>query len=109
MLILDLRDHAFAKAPYLLAGSDEAREALPDAVKAEAQRPLVGKAEAHGVIDPDVIWACTNCAACVNERPVDIEHIDHITSMRRHQVLIESEVPPQPSGMLQNLEDKGDP
>ncbi len=71
MLILDLRDHAFAKAPYLLAGSDEAREALPDAVKAEAQRPLVGKAEAHGVIDPDVIWSCTNCGACVNECPVE--------------------------------------
>jgi Fe-S oxidoreductase len=109
MLILDLRDHAFAKAPYLLAGSDEAREALPDAVKAEAQRPLVGKAEAHGVIDPDVIWSCTNCGACVNECPVDIEHIDHITSMRRYQVLIESEFPTEASGMLKNLENKGDP
>src|SRR5947209_12848215 len=41
-VILDLRDHAFAKAPYLLAASDEEREALPDAVKAEAERPLVG-------------------------------------------------------------------
>ena len=109
MLILDLRDHAFAKAPYLLAGSDEGREALPDAVKAEAQRPLVGKAEAHGVIDPDVIWSCTNCGACVNECPVDIEHIDHITAMRRYQVLIESEFPTEASGMLKNLENKGDP
>ena len=41
-VILDLRDHAFAKAPYLLAASDEEREKLPDAVKAEAERPLVG-------------------------------------------------------------------
>ena len=41
-LILDLRDHALAKAPYLLAASDEDREKLPDAVKAEAERPLVG-------------------------------------------------------------------
>jgi Fe-S oxidoreductase len=109
MLILDLRDHAFAKAPYLLAGSDEAREALPDGVQAEAQRPLVGKAEASGVIDPDVIWSCTNCGACVNECPVDIEHIDHITGMRRYQVLIESEFPTEASGMLKNLENKGDP
>jgi Fe-S oxidoreductase len=109
MLILDLRDHAFAKAPYLLAGSDEARERLPDAVKAEAQRPIVGTAEASGVIDPDVLWSCTNCGACVQECPVDIEHIDHITGMRRHQVLIESEFPPEASGMLKNLENKGDP
>jgi Fe-S oxidoreductase len=109
MLILDLRDHAFAKAPYLLAGSQEARDQLPDAVKHEAQRPLVGTAERNGVIDPDVLWSCTNCGACVQECPVDIEHIDHIAGMRRHQVLIESEFPPEASGMLKNLENKGDP
>ena len=109
LLILDLRDHAFAKAPYLLAGSDEAREKLPDQVKAEAERPLVGGEAAHGVIDPDVIWSCTNCGACVEECPVDIEHIDHITGMRRHQVLIESAFPTEASSMLKNLENKGDP
>jgi Fe-S oxidoreductase len=109
MLILDLRDHAFAKAPYLLAASDEARAALPESVQKEAQRPLVGTAEANGVIDPDVIWSCTNCGACVNECPVDIEHIDHIAGMRRYQVLIESEFPSEASGMLKNLENKGDP
>jgi heterodisulfide reductase subunit C len=108
-VILDLRDHALAKAPYLLAGSDEAREALPDAVKFEAGRPLVGGADEHGVIDPEALWACTNCGACVEECPVDIEHIDHIGGMRRHQVLIESAFPAEASGMLKNLENKGDP
>ncbi len=109
MVILDLRDHALAKAPWLLAGSDEAREALPEQVKAEAARPLVGTEADHGVIDPDVIWSCTNCGACVNECPVDIEHIDHIDGMRRHQVLIESAFPVEAAGMLKNLENKGDP
>src|SRR5882757_1360265 len=108
-VILDLRDHALAKAPYLLAPDDEAREKLPDAVKFEAGRPLVGTADEHGVIDPDVIWSCTNCGACVEECPVDIEHIDHIDGMRRHQVLIESAFPQEASGMLKNLENKGDP
>ena len=108
-VILDLRDHALAKAPYLLAGSDAAREALPDAVKFEAGRPLVGTSGEHGVIDPEVIWACTNCGACVEECPVDIEHIDHIDGMRRHQVLIESAFPAEAAGMLKNLENKGDP
>jgi Fe-S oxidoreductase len=106
-VILDLRDHAFAKAPYLLASSDEEREKLPDAVKKEAERPLVGKD--GGVIDPDVIWSCTNCGACVEECPVDIEHIDHIDGMRRYQVLIESAFPVEAAGMLKNLENKGDP
>ena len=108
-VIMDLRDHALAKAPYLLAASDEEREKLPEAVKAEAERPLVGSAKDNGVIDPDVLWSCTNCGACVEECPVDIEHIDHIDGMRRHQVLIESAFPVEAAGMLKNLENKGDP
>ena len=47
-LILDLRDHAFAKAPYLLA-SEEDRATLPATVLAEAGRPLVGTKEQNGV------------------------------------------------------------
>jgi Fe-S oxidoreductase len=109
MIILELRDHAFAKAPYLLASSDEARAALPDAVKAEAERPIIGDADAHGVIHPDELWSCTNCGACVEECPVDIEHIDHITGMRRYQVLVESAFPTEAATMLKNLENKGDP
>jgi Fe-S oxidoreductase len=109
LLILELRDHAFAKAPYLLAGSDEAREGLSDAVKAEAERPLVGGSDVNGVIDPDVLWSCTNCGACVEECPVDIEHLDHISGMRRNQVLIESAFPTEAGSMLRNLENKGNP
>ena len=76
---------------------------------AEAERPLVGAGSEHGVIDPEVIWACTNCGACVNECPVDIEHIDHINGMRRHQVLVESAFPAEATTMLNNLERRGNP
>src|SRR5271165_2379461 len=107
-VIMDLRDHALAKAPYLLASAEE-REKLPADVLAEAGRPLVGGQDVQGVIDPDVLWSCTNCGACVEECPVDIEHIDHIDGMRRHQVLIESAFPVEAAGMLKNLENKGDP
>ena len=58
---------------------------------------------------PDELWSCTNCGACVEECPVDIEHIDHITGMRRHQVLVESAFPTEAGTMLRNLENKGDP
>jgi Fe-S oxidoreductase len=107
-VILDLRDHAFAKAPYLLATESE-REHLPADVLAEAARPLVGGADVNGVIDPDVLWSCTNCGACVEECPVDIEHIDHIDGMRRHQVLVESAFPTEATTMLNNLERRGNP
>jgi len=82
-------------------------EKLTDAQKAEAERPLVGKD--GGVIDPDVIWSCTNCGACVEECPVDIEHVDHIVDMRRYQVMMESEFPSELSTLFKNLETKGNP
>jgi Fe-S oxidoreductase len=104
-VILDLRDHAFATAPYILASESE-RENLPQDVLALAAKPLVGE---DGVISPDVLWSCTNCGACVQECPVDIEHIDHIDGMRRHQVLVESAFPTEAQTMLRNLENRGNP
>ena len=107
-VILDLRDHAFAKAPYLLAAREE-RVTLAPGILELAQRPLVGGEDVNGVIDPEVIWSCTNCGACVEECPADIEHIDHINGMRRHQVLAESAFPAEATAMLNNLERRGNP
>jgi Fe-S oxidoreductase len=120
LLIMSLRDHAHAKAPYLLAGggktmegeekaSEEQLKDVPQSALAEAERPLIGTAEEGGVIDPDVLWSCTTCGACVEQCPVDIEHIDHIVDMRRYQVMIESSFPSEAGTMLKNLEKKGNP
>jgi Fe-S oxidoreductase len=56
-----------------------------------------------------VLWSCTTCGACVEQCPVDIEHVDHIIDMRRYQVLIESEFPSELAGLFKNLENKGNP
>jgi ferredoxin len=70
LVIMDLREHAYAKAPYLRA-AEAARGELPDATQIEAARPLVGPIEVQdgiaGVIDPDVLWSCTTCGACVQQ------------------------------------------
>jgi Fe-S oxidoreductase len=109
LLIMNLRDHALAKAPSLLAASEQARAALPDEQRAAAELPLVGTDGTDGVIDPDVLWSCTTCGACVEECPVDIEHVDHIVDMRRHQVLVEGQFPESANPLLRNLEHAGDP
>jgi Fe-S oxidoreductase len=116
MLIMGLRDHAFAKAPYLLADSDEERANLSAEVIAEAERALVGETEGDAwhptggaVIDPDVLWSCVNCGACVEQCPVDIEHVDHIDDMRRYQVLVESNFPTELNNIFKGLERKGNP
>jgi Fe-S oxidoreductase len=116
LLIMELRDHAFAKAPYILADSDDARAKLPAATLAEAERALVGPTEGDpsqpsggAVIDPDVLWSCVSCGACVEQCPVDIEHVDHIMDMRRYQVLVESNFPSELNNIFKGLERKGNP
>ena len=86
LLIMAMRDHAMSKV-----------------VENEA---IVGE---NAPISLDVLWSCTTCGACVNECPVDIEHIDHIVNMRRFQVLVESEFPSELGGTFRNLENTGNP
>ncbi len=62
-----------------------------------------------GVITEEVLWACTTCGACVEQCPVDIEHVDAIIDMRRYEVLIESRFPSEAGLMLRNVENRGDP
>ncbi|MGH3708771.1 MAG: (Fe-S)-binding protein [Pseudonocardiaceae bacterium] len=128
LVIMDLRDHLFAKAPYLIGDQQIPEDVDVLALAADnghvpesgfgrvsgsgpeqAARPLVGTAEVGGVIDPDVLWSCTTCGACVEQCPVDIEHVDHIVDMRRYQVLIESEFPTELGTLFRNLENKGNP
>ena len=137
LVIMDLRDHLFAKAPYLLAANGDRPEAtkavtgieedarpitathkhvpesgfgrVPGSGPEQAERPLVGTLAEGGVIDPDVLWACTTCGACVEQCPVDIEHVDHIMDLRRYQVLIESAFPSEAGTMIRNLENQGNP
>ncbi len=115
MLIMNLRDHALAKTPYLLA-DEAARANLPAAVLTEAERPLVGateglawEPEGGAIIDTDVLWSCVTCGACVNQCPVDIEHVDHIIDMRRYQVLVESNFPAELNQLFKGMENKGNP
>jgi Fe-S oxidoreductase len=91
LLIMAMRDHALAKV-----GSED------------AQTKIVGNAH-ENAISLDVLWSCTTCGACVEECPVDIEHVDHIVNMRRFQVLVESEFPTELGNTFRNLEKAGNP
>ena len=92
LLIMAMRDHALAKLP-----ADKPIETK-----------IVGNAH-ENAISLDVLWSCTTCGACVEECPVDIEHVDHIVNMRRFQVLVESEFPTELGNTFRNLEKAGNP
>jgi len=93
LLIMGLRDNMFASADRLLSASRDGDVAT-----------LVPT-----VIDPDALWSCTTCGSCVEQCPVDIEHVDTIIDMRRYEVLMESRFPSEAALLLRNLENQGDP
>ncbi|MEZ5118152.1 MAG: (Fe-S)-binding protein [Candidatus Nanopelagicales bacterium] len=137
LMIMDLRDHLFAAAPYVMATADnrppmgevdeDVLATMPERVQEEVARPLVGPrdddphratdgydAKGHRshtgpVIDEDALWSCTTCGACVHQCPVDIEHISHFVDMRRNMVMIQTEFPAELNGLFKNLETKGNP
>lgn len=112
LLIMDLRDHLYAKGEAILDGGAQAGaggngHADVDVLNAMLVGDEPGQSDA--VIDYDVLWSCTTCGACVEECPVDIEHVDHIVDLRRYKAMMESSFPPEAGTMLRNIESSGDP
>jgi len=87
LLIMGLRDHVAAGAPF---GEIELQPLVPNAVTDE------------------VVWDCVTCGACVQECPVDIEHVDTIIDLRRHLVMAESRFPSEAGALLRGVEGAGE-
>lgn len=62
-----------------------------------------------GVVTPEVLWDCTMCGACVDQCPVDIDQIDHISNLRRYQFLMESAFPRELAKPMRAMESKQNP
>ena len=86
LLIMGLRDHVDSGGR---AGEIELQPLVP-----------------AGVTD-EVVWDCVTCGACVQECPVDIEHVDTIVDLRRHLVMAESRFPAEAGALLRGVEGPG--
>jgi Fe-S oxidoreductase len=100
LFILNLRDHLFEQGAEILHAKRAAKdgEAAYDKV---ALNP--------DVVEDEVVWDCTTCGACMQECPVNIEHVDHIIDMRRNLVMAESRFPAEAGVLLRNLEGSKNP
>jgi Fe-S oxidoreductase len=100
LFTLALRDHAAGRSH----SADLGAALTSSQVAGTADEGLIGL-----VINPDTLWSCTTCGACVDQCPVDIEHVDHILDLRRHEVMVASEFPEEFNSLFANLESKGNP
>ncbi len=61
-------------------------------------------------INPEAVWSCVTCGACIYECPVLIHHVDTIIDMRRGMISTGSqEVPEDALNALYNLQQMGNP
>ena len=92
-IVLDLRDLLLAEGDALLKD--------PTATGTVPAHQLASK--------PEELWSCTTCAACVEQCPVMIEHIDKILDMRRYLTMQEAAAPPEAQRAMTNIERAGNP
>jgi Fe-S oxidoreductase len=101
-IIMDIRQRLEEKAPLVLAGVQE----VPGS---QGEKSPLEKSLVHDYITAEELFACTTCMACVQECPVNIEHVDAIVDMRRGLVLMESNFPPEVQVVFRNLENNFSP
>jgi Fe-S oxidoreductase len=92
-IVLDLRDLLLKEGDLLLKD--------PTATGTPPAHQLASK--------PEELWSCTTCAACVEQCPVTIEHIDKIVDLRRYLTMQEAAAPPEAQRAMTNIERAGNP
>ncbi len=83
-IIVAIHERTMDKAPLLLK-KQKGAELTPE------EQTLWDKKLVGDYINPDALWACTTCGACMQECPVNIEHVPAIVGMRRSMVMMESQ------------------
>ncbi|SEU30803.1 (Fe-S)-binding protein [Stigmatella erecta] len=75
----------------------------PNGVK-EALPEIIGSA-----LKAETVWACTSCGWCETACPVFIENIPRLIDMRRYQVQVKAEFPPEIQRVFEGIERQGNP
>lgn len=96
-IMTDIRHRTVEKGKLLL----NKRKA---AVIKEGEKNSLENTLLHHYITQEELFACTTCMSCIQECPVNNEHIPAIVDLRRSLVLMESSFPPEVQIVFKNLE-----
>lgn len=89
-IILEIRDQAYDEVPVF----GRARE----------PQKIMGLS-----VQPEEIWACTSCMACVAACPVQIDPLSKILEMRRNEVMIHDQYPKFFTELFKGMDGRGNP
>ncbi|MBX3042089.1 MAG: 4Fe-4S dicluster domain-containing protein [Candidatus Kapabacteria bacterium] len=102
-IIIEIRERTMEKMPIL------AKYANGEANYTEDEQKILDKKFIGEYENIEALWQCTTCGACMQECPVNIEHVPAIVDMRRSLVMMESEFPALLQNTFGNLETNATP
>lgn len=107
-LICDERDHVYAISDQLAAMGrlkSKGNNAEYAALAGSIDRPKLP----GGIIEDEVLWACTTCGYCMAHCPVQIDHIPNIIDQRRYLAMTEARMPASLQNAMRGMETNSNP
>ncbi len=106
-VIVQIRRRTVEKAPIVMKQKKEGAEGhitLTEKEQKILEKKFIGDYE-----NPEALWQCTTCGACMQECPITIEHVPAIVGMRRSLVMMDADFPAELQPAFANLENNGSP
>jgi Fe-S oxidoreductase/nitrate reductase gamma subunit len=104
-IIVQIRERTSEYGPLLLKKQNAKGEyTLEVNEQALQDKKFVGEYE-----NIEAIWDCTTCGACMQECPINIEHVPAIVGMRRSLVMMEANFPQEVQPAFSNMETNATP
>ncbi|PKL84675.1 MAG: Fe-S oxidoreductase [Ignavibacteriae bacterium HGW-Ignavibacteriae-1] len=100
-VVIQIRERTMDKMP-ILAKEDQSQ--ITEAEQAKLDKKFIGEYQ-----NIEALWQCTTCGACMQECPVNIEHVPAIVEMRRSLVMMDAEFPDLLQTTFGNMENNGSP
>ncbi len=107
-----LRKHIEKRAPLLMKKKKLSGIVKPAAKKQKDKNSGAGKSKnnlAGEVFEPEFIWSCTTCGACMEVCPVSIEHTSKIIDLRRYLILTEGNLRGDLKQIFDGIAEHGNP
>lgn len=110
-IMVQIRSRTMDRAPILhkLEKIGKSAEEWEDAGLTEQENEIMSKKLIGDYVNPEALWQCTTCSACMHECPVNIEHVPAIVDMRRSLVMMEAEFPAELQTPFNNIENNAAP
>lgn len=110
-IMVQIRNRTMDRAPVLqkLEMWGKSADEWEDANLNEKEKEVMSKKLIGDYVNPEALWQCTTCSACMHECPVNIEHVPAIVEMRRSLVMMEADFPAELQTPFNNIENNAAP